>query len=252
MADISIRREGAVRIIEMAEPASGLTLDNLRTFTEALETAQQDDETAAVLLVGPADAFCSGCDLGDFLGCGDLDELAGTVRSFFRALALGSKPLVAAVDGPAVGLGMTMLLHFDAVFATPASSFAAPFADLGLVPEAAATLIAPLRFGYLRAFEMLCVGRPFSATEAHALGLVTEVTDPERASERALHVASRLARKPKAALQATRALLRADPIDIESRIDAEIAEFRARLEDAATVKRLGRLLRMADQARSAA
>lgn len=252
MAGPHTTRDGAIGVVSLDAVNPRLTMNGLRLLTAALERTDADPQTSVILLSGPAGTFCGGGDLASFLGCGDLDELSDVVRRFLLALVRMEKPLIAAVDGEAVGLGMTMLLHFDAVFATPESSFVAPFTDLGLTPEAGSTLLAPARFGHLRAFELLCLGRPLSAAEAFDIGLITSVTPSGQAYQGARAVASQLARKPQGALRATRRLLRGESEALANRVDVEIAHFRRQLEDAATARRLLRITRRLATQRSAA
>ncbi|WP_020177408.1 enoyl-CoA hydratase-related protein [Methylopila sp. M107] len=233
--------KGVALIVIPSGLNAALSLKDLLGLAEEFESAAIDPDIAVIVMSGPPGTFCAGGDIADFLRCGDLDELESVVKRFFRALIGGEKPMIAAVDGPAIGLGMTMLLHFDAVYASPTSSFVAPFGDLGLVPEAASTLLAPTRFGHLRAFDLLCNGRSLSAQQAMNIGLVTDVTNPDDVLEQSLAVARRLTRKPRAALFATRRLLRGDRDEVARRIDAETQQFRSQLEDAATARRLGRL-----------
>ena len=119
--------------------------------------------------------------------------------------------MIAAVDGLAIGIGTTMLLHCDLVYATPAASLRTPFLDLGLVQEAGSSILAPERMGYPRAFELICLGEPFSAERAFQAGLVNAIVPADKLEETAMKAARRLAAKPRHALMTARRLLRRDP-----------------------------------------
>jgi enoyl-CoA hydratase/carnithine racemase len=148
---------------------------------------------------------------------------------FLRALATVDRPLLAGVDGPAVGIGTTLLLHCDYVIASEQAVLRTPFLDLGLVPEAGSSLLAPRQMGYQRAFELLVLGRDFRAADALAAGLVNEIVYPDNLEARTLEVAQALAAKPRQALLASRRLLKGDPAEILQRIEAEAEIFAERL-----------------------
>jgi enoyl-CoA hydratase/carnithine racemase len=148
---------------------------------------------------------------------------------FLTALVRCEKALVAAVDGVAVGVGTTMLLHCDHVIASARSTFSTPFVDLGLTPEAGSSLIAPRLMGQQLAFELLVMGRRFDAAKAMRAGFVTEVVAADDVEETALRAASEIAAKPPGALAIARALLRGHGADILERIQEESQHFRERL-----------------------
>jgi enoyl-CoA hydratase/carnithine racemase len=133
--------------------------------------------------------------------------------------------MIAAVDGLAIGVGTTMLLHCDLVYATPAASLRTPFLDLGLIQEAASTITAPARMGYPRAFEMICLGEPFSAERALQAGIINAIVPADQLEAIALKSAKRLAAKPRQALMTARQLLRQNFPDLGAMIDAEAAAY---------------------------
>jgi enoyl-CoA hydratase/carnithine racemase len=133
--------------------------------------------------------------------------------------------MIAAVDGLAIGVGTTMLLHCDLVYATPAASLRTPFLDLGLVQEAGSSILGPERMGYPRAFELICLGEPFSAERALQAGLVNAVVPADKLEETAMKAARRLAAKPRHALMTARRLLRQDPARISAKIDEEAQAY---------------------------
>jgi enoyl-CoA hydratase/carnithine racemase len=139
------------------------------------------------------------------------------------------KPMIAAVDGLAVGIGTTLLFHCDLVYATATASLRTPFLDLGVVPEAGSSLLAPLRLGYARAFELLILGEAMSAEKALAAGLVNAIVPAELLETTALKAAARLGRKPPEALALSRRLLRGDPAALTAQINEEVDIFAARL-----------------------
>ncbi|HYL70974.1 MAG TPA: enoyl-CoA hydratase-related protein, partial [Candidatus Dormibacteraeota bacterium] len=171
----------------------------------------------------------AGNDLNDFLQAPQFTR-DHPVMAFLRALATFPKPLVAAVHGQSVGIGVTMLLHCDLVMAATGAQFSMPFVALGLVPEAASSLLLPRLVGTQRAAELLLLGRPFDAERAHSLGLVNRVVDGTVLLEEARQLARALAQQPAAALAATRRLLRGDPAQILERIEEEARIFGAQLQ----------------------
>jgi enoyl-CoA hydratase/carnithine racemase len=196
----------------------------------ALEKGDASSDVIAHLFIGSGGVFSAGNDINEFLARarGDAD-LTRPIVQFIRGLPLVQKPLIAAVDGLAVGIGTTMLFHFDLVYATPAASFRTPFLDLGIVPEAGSSLLAPMRMGYARAFEMLALGESFAAERALTCGIVNAIVPAETIEAAARQAAARLANKPPEALALTRRLMRGDPKAIIARIDEEVAIFGERL-----------------------
>ncbi len=140
--------------------------------------------------------------------------------------------MIAAVDGIAIGVGTTMLLHCDLVYATPTASLRTPFLDLGLVPEAGSSLTIPMRAGYARAFELLCLGESFGADRALAAGLVNAIVPASELEATAIKAAKRLAAKPREALLAARRLMKGDGALISAQIEAESKVFKARMKSA--------------------
>ena len=144
---------------------------------------------------------------------------------FIRRLPKVTKPMIAAVDGLAIGVGTTMLLHCDLVYATPTASLRTPFLDLGLIQEAGSSITAPERMGYPRAFELICLGEPFSAERALQAGLVNAIVPADQLEETALKAARRLAAKPRQALMTSRRLLRKNHAAISAMIDEEASNY---------------------------
>jgi enoyl-CoA hydratase/carnithine racemase len=152
--------------------------------------------------------------------------------AFIKKIAVLSKPLVAAVEGVAVGVGTTLLFHCDLIYAAPTAKFRMPFVDLGLVPEAGSSLLAPARMGFAKACQYLLLADGFDADEAFRLGLVNAVVPSSDLANTAFNAARRLASKPVGALRATRRLIRGASADILAAIERELVAFREALTSA--------------------
>ena len=175
--------------------------DHLR---EAIERADADTDIRVITLTGSGDSFCAGNDLTSFLNEPGSDSAA----RFIGAIAAAQAPIVAAVNGVAVGVGVTMLLHCDLVYAAAEAKFNFAFIDLGLLPEAGSTYLLPRMLGYGRAAELLMLGQPFSAETAQDCGIVNAVVAADELEALALSKAEQLAAKPPEALRQTKMLLR--------------------------------------------
>lgn len=225
---IRTQTSDGVMLLRLDRPQKRNAIDRAMygAMSDALDTAGRDPGIRAVVIAGAPGAFSAGNDLRDFVSFGEggaMDE----VHRFLLALIAFDKPLLAAVDGLAVGIGTTMLMHCDLAYATPRSTFRTPFVDLALVPEAASSLLAPRLMGHQRAFALLALGETFDAETARAANLVYAVTPDAEAD--AVAAAKKLAAKPPEALRLSRSLLRGDRTEIEARIRLEIEHFSARL-----------------------
>lgn len=200
--------EGQVWRIGITRPARRNALNGVlfAALGHCLALAQSDERVHCVLLHGLPDCFCAGHDTGEFATQWP-QSAAGPIARCIQALANLGKPLVAAVNGPAVGFGATLLLHADVVIAAEHAMFRFPFADLGIVPEAGATALLARRVGELCARDWLLSGRKIGAEEALQRGLVSRVVADADVLASAQAAASMLAAKPAAALQRTRQLL---------------------------------------------
>lgn len=214
------------------EKRNALTLDMYRALAEAIAAAEADERVRVVLLSGEGACFTAGNDLKDFLSGPPIDDPAHPTGRFVRAVAAMSKVLIAAVHGPTVGLGVTLLLHCDLVVAAERSTkLVAPFVRLGLVPEAASTLLLPRLMGHQRAAELLLLGEPLDAPAARACGLVNRVVDDEGLMEEARTLAKAVACQPAQAVRATKRLLRFGRTDdVAGRMEEELREFAERLK----------------------
>lgn len=211
------------------EARNALDAGAYRALTEAVAAAGGDAAVGAVIVTGAGGHFTAGNDLKDFQKpvppAGDAPGIA-----LLRALAGFGKPLLAAVEGVAVGIGSTMLLHCDFAWAGEGARFRMPFVPLGLVPEGASTLLLPRLAGWKRAADLLLLGREFTAAEALQAGLLTGVTATGGALARVREAAAQLQALPPEALRATKALLRRpDRAAVQEAINLEMAEFRRRL-----------------------
>jgi enoyl-CoA hydratase/carnithine racemase len=225
---VEISVTDGVQILRLVRPEkrNALTQEMYRALSDALEAGETDEAIRVRVILGSGGHFTAGNDIADFLSTAKGDQ--GTPREvlrFIEVLPLLKKPLIAGVDGQAIGIGTTLLLHCDLVYATPRATFATPFLDLGLVPEAASSLLMPRLMGYPRAFEMLVLGETFSAGRACDAGLVNMLVDPEALDIHVLSVAARLAKKPPQAILTAKRLLRADSAAVLECTREEAAEF---------------------------
>jgi enoyl-CoA hydratase/carnithine racemase len=223
---VQTAREGGVTRITLARPdkKNALTGAMYEAMMAAFREAEADEGVGAILVAGSGGSFTAGNDIGDFLAFASQPGAAPPFR-FVRALASLEKPLVAAVEGVAVGIGTTLLLHCDLAFAAPTARFRMPFVDLGLVPEAGSSLLLPQRVGHAKAAELLMLAEGFDAAEALRLGLVNAVVPADALAAHAMDRARALAAKPRAAMLATRRLLRGDRAALMAAIDAEAEAF---------------------------
>jgi len=206
---IRTRIEGRIAFIELArlDKKNALTGEMYGALADALVAAEGEAGVRVALLHGSEDCFCAGNDVADFLSRPPLREGSPSSRFFDAMLAFG-KPLVAAVGGPAVGIGTTMLLHCDLVYAADNARFQMPFVPLGITPEFGSTYILPLLSGYQRAAELLLLGQPFDAHKAKEVGIVTDVLSKEKLFPKAKETALALAALPPQSLRLTKQLLK--------------------------------------------
>ena len=211
------------------EKRNAITHQMYQSLAAHLHAALADSAVRAVLLSGAGASFSAGNDLNDFLSGPEFTS-AHPAMDVLRTLATFDKPVVAAVHGPVIGIGVTMLLHCDLVVAAQGTQLIMPFVALGLVPEAGSSLLLPRLVGTQRAAELLLLGQPLDAAEAQRLGLVNRVVEADGLLEEARSLAQRLAQQPVEALRATKRLLRGDAAELIARIEAEAQLFGARLK----------------------
>src|SRR6202166_1815698 len=209
MSDIITERSGNILRIQLNRPEkkNAMTVAMYNTMADLLNDAAKDDQIRVVLWHGAGDSFSAGNDIQDFLknppGAGESPQ-----ARLIEALINFDKPIVAAVQGAAIGGGTTMLTHCDFVFAGESAKFQMPFVNLALVPEFGSSYSVPARIGYLRAAELILLGLPFDAGKAADLGLVTQVVSDQNLLATATETARKLAAKPAGALQARKKLMK--------------------------------------------
>ncbi len=211
------------------EKKNALTAAMYAASAAAITEAARDPKVRVIVITGSGDSFTAGNDLKDFLENPPKAADAPVFR-FMNAVVDCAKPIVAAVNGVAVGIGTTLLLHCDFVIATPESRFQLPFVNLGLVPEFASSLLLPRAIGPKRAMEVMLLGGPFMPDFAMACGLINALVPAAQLDVTVKGGAAALASKPPAALRAARTLLRGDASEIKQRISVEAAIFAERLE----------------------
>ena len=235
MSDIEVQDDAGVRIIRFNRPKkrNALNIHMYQQLTEYLIEGEADNKINAFLLCGSHQCFTSGNDIADFLEHTNLNSNHPTVRFLFFLLEL-KKPIVAAVSGPAIGIGTTLLLHCDLIYADMTAKFQLPFVDLSLVPEAGSSLLLPQLIGHPKAAELLLLGDPFDAKTALDLKLINDIIDEQKLENYALEKAKRLARKPAEALQLTRQLMRKNKHKLQHQMYMELEHFEKQLnsEDA--------------------
>lgn len=231
---VKVEIDAGVMTLTLARPDKKNALSNAMygVLADSLEAAEKDPTVRVVVFQGDGDSFTAGNDLQDFAA-----QATGAftgerhVLRFLKALAHATRPLVAAVQGQAVGVGTTMLLHCDLVFVTPDARLTVPFVNLALVPEAASSWLLPARIGHARAYAMFALGEAVTGEEAAAIGLANKALPRDEVRAAALAAAKVLVQRPAGALKITKSLMR-DAEKIAALMDTEGAEFAARLQTA--------------------
>ena len=230
--NVHAETRGGILTISLHRPEkkNALSLAMYVAMTAALRAGQVDPAVRAIVLQGTADCFTSGNDIADFAS-GPTPERLAPIFDFLGAISTYEKPIVAAVNGLAVGIGTTMLLHCDLVCAGESARFQLPFVNLGLVPEAASSLLLPRLAGSQRAAELLMLGEMFSAATAREMGLVNRVTPDAECQAAAREFAAKLVAKPAAALRLTKSLLKkGSAAQVREVMAEEVKLFAARLQ----------------------
>jgi len=231
---VRIENTGGILTLTLARPdkKNALTDAMYGKLSDAIVAAETDAGVRVLLIRGEGEMFTAGNDVGEFaaVATGQSEGSRNVIR-FIQALARCTRPLVAAVQGRAVGVGTTMLLHCDLVVLADDTQLSTPFVSLALVPEAASSLLMPLRIGHVRAYEMFALGETVPAKTALEWGLANRVVAPERLDAEARALAERLARQPAGALVATKRLMR-DGEALVAQMTAEGEQFAQRLRTA--------------------
>jgi enoyl-CoA hydratase/carnithine racemase len=240
MSDILTHTDVGVMTITFnrLDKKNSITSSMYATMAEALAQAATDPAVRVVVFQGHESIFSAGNDIGDFLNQPPTTQESPVFR-FLRGIATFEKPLLAAVAGPAVGIGTTMLFHCDLVYAGDNAAFSMPFVNLGLCPEAASSLLAPRMFGYHRAAEALLMGEPFFAEAAQEVGLVNRVVPPTEVNGYAQAQARKLAGKPLSSLIETKRLMKGDTQAVLQKMDEEGQSFGRMLREPAAKEAFG-------------
>jgi len=231
---IIVTDEGATRTIIMRRPEkkNALTPEMFLAMSEAINSAQSNPDIRCLILTGRSGVFTAGDDVEDFVEEASVKREAASPRNsvlFVRSLIANTKPIIAAVDGIAVGMGVTMVLHCDYVIASSTASFVSPFIQYGLVPEGASSLLLPRMAGHQHAFSLLVMGRPMSALEAREAGFVNEVVAAGHAIIAAHKVAREIGELPPEAVAISRKLLKLPAEELLRRMDEEEHLFSERI-----------------------
>ena len=230
---VRIDSKDGVLAITLARPErrNAITVAMYGALADAIEGARSNPSLRLITLAGEGEDFTAGNDLADFMAAMPRDGEEIAVWRLLRALAVNELPLIAAVHGNAIGIGTTMLLHCDVVLAAEGTRFSLPFVDLGLVPEAASSLLLPRLAGRRRAARYLLLCEPFGPEEAAEWGLVSRTVPPERLESALAATVAALLAKPAMALRLTQKLLRhATSAEILERFELENAHFSERLQ----------------------
>lgn len=230
---IRVTKEDGVLTVIMDRPGkkNALTDAMYRAMCDAIAGAESDPLARVIVLRGEGDAFTAGNDVSEFAAVAMGGGSPENVLRFIQLLATLKKPLVAAVHGRAVGIGLTLLLHCDHVLVADDAQLSAPFVSLALVPEAASSLLLPARIGHARAFAVFALGEVIDANAAVAWGLANRVVPKAELASAAAAIAQRLAKQPLGSLVATKSLMR-DPAALTARMADENRHFLERLVSA--------------------
>jgi enoyl-CoA hydratase/carnithine racemase len=225
---IQVSVRDGVQIIRLtrSEKKNTLNIETYRALLSAFEAGEANARVHVRVIFGSEGVFVAGSDVADFLRAGTKKEkVLAPMLNFFQKLVFTEKPLIAAVDGLAIGIGTALLFHCDLVYATKESAFVTPSVELGLVPEAGSSLLATQRLGYAAAFALLVMGKPFTAEAALKSRLVNALVSRDALEKHALDAAAKLVAKPPHALALSRKLLRGDPEKVWRRIQEETRYF---------------------------
>ena len=230
MSDILTDTSAGVLTITLnrVDKKNSITAAMYASMAEALVQAEADLAVRAVVFQGHETIFSAGNDISDFLNAKP-STMDSPVFRFLRGISTFSKPVLAAVCGPAVGIGTTLLFHCDLVYAGDNAAFSMPFVNLGLCPEAASSYLAPQRMGYGRAAEALLLGEPFLAEAALEMGLVSRIVPPSEAAALAQRQAQKLAAKPLGSLIETKRLMKLGQVDVVAQRMAKEAQSFGRM-----------------------
>lgn len=228
-------KDGGVLVLRLNRPdkMNALSMQMYNTLSDGLEEASASDDIGAVVICAVGDNFSAGNDMKDFMALatgpakGSIFDIP--VVKFLHILVNFEKPLVVAIQGRAVGIGLTLSLHGDMVYLSESAKLSAPFVDLGLVPEAGSSMLLPKVVGHAKASEILLLGSAVTATAAKQMGLANEVLPESELFKTALGTAQSLAAKPRIAMRHSKALLHYDKPALIAQMEKELTEFFTRL-----------------------
>ena len=231
---IIVEDADSTRTITMRRPEkkNTLTQEMYLAMSDAIDSAQSDPAIRCLILTGRSGVFTAGNDIGDFLQAATEKSDVARPRNaviFLQSLVNNKKPIIAAVDGIAIGIGTTMVFHCDYVVASTTTTFSSPFIQYGLVPDGATSLLVPQMVGHQRAFSMLVMGRPITAEDAREAGFVNMVVSPGHAVVEARKVAREICALPADAVEISRKLLKLPTEELIRRVDQENEFFGERM-----------------------
>lgn len=235
---IEDQRESYIQTIRInrADKKNALTPEMYLAIAEALRSAQSDKKVRVTVLTGSGDSFTAGNDIGDFVttsnapkGEKSITQGQAPFPAFLAALMAADKPVIAAVNGLAIGVGTTMLMHCDLVYASDTARFSLPFVNLGAVPEAGSSVLIPNMVGRMRAMELFLLGDQFKAPQAKQMGFVNEIFPADQLMHEVMAIAARLAAKPPSAVRETKRLVRENGVLLKKAIREEGRTFDAQL-----------------------
>ena len=242
--DILSAREGAIQRLAFNRPQrrNAITAEMYTALADAIAAAEADAGVRVILIHGSEDAFTAGNDIEDFVRRPPRDESTPVFR-FLSVMSAAAKPIVAAVNGPAVGIGTTLLLHCDLAYAGENARFQLPFVSLGVVPEFASSYLLPAVAGYARAAELLLLGLPFDARKALECGIVTQVAPASDTLRLATEAAQRLASLPEPSVRLTKQLMKSAHAEaVQRQLVVEGRHFRRMLDEPAAREALAAFL----------
>jgi enoyl-CoA hydratase/carnithine racemase len=226
--EVKVEKKVLTLTINRPNKKNALVENMYGIFADAFELLGRDDTLRCMRIKANGDTFCAGNDIAFFMDNYSMVPDAPVGR-FLRGLTTLTKPLVAAVQGAAIGIGLTILLHCDLVFAAENIRLSAPFGQLGLVPEAGSSQMLPALVGHRRAMEIFLLGKVITANDALAYGIANEIVPLTQLNQIALDASRALAELPAAAVYETKRLTRKQPEDLSTRIEAECKAFMPRI-----------------------
>lgn len=230
-------------ILNRPEKKNALTSAMYEAMVKILQEGEADDSVRVIILRGNGDSFTAGNDIEDFVQKPWKGQAVPPAEQFIRAVAFAEKPIIAAVHGLAVGIGTTILLHCDLVYAAEDTRFMMPFVNLGIIPEAGSTLLLPNLVGQRRAAELTLLATPFSAQRAYELGIVNRVVPPDQLLSSVITVAQALSEKPASAVRLAKQMMK-QPLkaDLDRVIREEVLAIAGRLDSPETAEALSAFL----------